>query len=89
MITPLFLISLRYWTAPVYICYNSKLSSFMAPFAAIPFFYCSHWDLKILSIIVFMMNFSAFWYHMDPTTNLFAAATLKVRNKSMGSKIVE
>ena len=68
----MFIIGLKFWTSPVYLRYDSKINSLCAPFAIIVLFLGKHIDLKIMSVLVFLMNFYVFWYHSDPSYDNFS-----------------
>lgn len=63
----MFIIGLRFWTAPVYLKYNSKINSLFTPLALPVIFYGKHSDIKMLGFLVMIMNFYVFWYHADPS----------------------
>ena len=67
IIIPMFIIGLRFWTAPVYLKYNSKINSLITPIALPVIFYGKHSDIKMLGFLVMIMNFYVFWYHADPS----------------------
>ena len=67
IIVPMFIIGLRFWTSPVYLKYDSTINAISVPFSIIVLFIGNHIDLKIMSVIVFLMNFYVFWYHSDPS----------------------
>lgn len=71
IVIPMFIISLRFWTAPVYLNYNLKMNSFATPFALIVCFMGSHTDIILLGLLVCFMNFYVFWYHIDPPSNIY------------------
>ena len=66
IIFPMFIIGLRFWTAPTYLKYSLRINAFSAPIALIPSFFGHHCDIKALGIIVLFMNVYVFWYHADP-----------------------
>jgi len=57
MVIPMFIIALRFQTAPVYINFTNKLNSFVAPFAFIIIFQAHHLDIKLLGVLVGWINF--------------------------------
>ena len=67
IIIPLFVIGLKFWTAPAYLIYNRRMNAFCAPLAMVPIFFADHTDVMLLGILVFLMNGYIFWYHIDPT----------------------
>ena len=66
IIIPLFVIGLRFWTAPAYLAYTLQINSFIAPITLPVMFYCSHFDVLFLGMLVTLMNVYVFWYHVDP-----------------------
>ena len=65
-IVPLFIIGLRFWTAPAYLKYTLKINGYLVP-ATIPIIFgASHIDVAFLGILVLVMNLYVFWYHIDP-----------------------
>lgn len=62
----MFILGLKFWTAPIYSAYASKMNTFSVPFAMIPMFFSNHIDLSLMSGIVMIMNAYVFWYHVDP-----------------------
>lgn len=66
IITPLFVIGMRYFTAPVYLDYTRRLNSMVAILAMPVILFGFHIDIKLLGVIVFIMNACPFYYHMDP-----------------------
>lgn len=71
LVIPMFILSLRFWTAPVYLNYRLKYNSFAAPFALIVCFAGNHTDVILLGVLVGFMNFYVFWYHIDPPANIY------------------
>lgn len=63
---PLFLLGLKFWTAPAYLRYKSKLNTILAPIAFIPIFYSNHIDMVFLGLLSCIMNCYVLWYHSDP-----------------------
>ena len=70
IVTPLFVIGMRFFTAPVYLDYTRRLNSIVAMFALPVILFGFHMDIKFLGVIVFIMNACAFYYHMDPPQNV-------------------
>lgn len=66
IVIPLFVLGLKFWTAPIYSAYASKSNSIVAPLAMFPIFASKHIDLTMMGIIVLLMNAYVFWYHTDP-----------------------
>jgi hypothetical protein len=66
VVLPLFILGLKFWTAPIYSAYASKLNSVLSPLSLVAIFFGSHLDIKLMGIIVLMMNSYVFWYHVDP-----------------------
>ena len=89
IIIPMFITGMRFMTAPVYLNYSCKLTAFVTPLAALPVFWAHHFDVMLLGILVFIMNFYAFWYHVDPPKNLYQMANKRVRGKRTSEQIIE
>jgi len=66
IITPLFIVGLKFWTAPVYTPYASKINALVAPFGIIVAFISNHADVIMMGTLVALMNAYVFWYHVDP-----------------------
>lgn len=66
VITPLFIIGLRFWTAPSYLKYSLRINALAAPVALLPTFFSYHADVKALGVLVLLMNVYVFWYHAEP-----------------------
>ena len=66
IIVPLFIIGLRFWTAPAYLAYTLQINSYIAPLTLPVMFCCSHFDVLFLGLLVLIMNIYVFWYHVDP-----------------------
>jgi hypothetical protein len=66
IIFPLFIIGLRFWTAPTYLKYSLKINALTGPLGLIPSFFAYHGDVKAMGAIVLFMNLYVFWYHADP-----------------------
>jgi hypothetical protein len=66
VIVPLFIIGLRFWTAPSYLKYSLRINALVAPIALLPSFFGYHSDVKALGALVLIMNAYVFWYHADP-----------------------
>ena len=81
IITPLFVLGLRFWTAPVYINYRLRINSFLLPACIAPLFFAKHFDVILLGIVVFFMNWTAFYQHMDAPVNLYQIANRRVRGR--------
>jgi len=64
--TPLFVIGLLFWTAPVYSTYARKINSIVAPLGLSVAFVGHHWDVIMLGLLTFLMNVYVYWYHIDP-----------------------
>ena len=67
----MFIIALRFWTAPVYLNYRLKINALITPFGLPVIIYAENWDIKLLGLLVFWMNLQAFWYHLDPPSNIY------------------
>ena len=66
VIIPMFLLGLRFWTAPVYLKYTVRLNSFVVPLALPIVFFSEHLDMMLLGGLCGLMNIYVFWYHVDP-----------------------
>lgn len=66
VVVPLFIIGLRFWTAPVYTLYALKMNSVLAPLSMVAIFGATHIDVVLMGVLVFLMNAFVFWYHVDP-----------------------
>jgi hypothetical protein len=66
MVIPMFVLGLKFWTAPIYSAYASKANATLAPLALIPIFFSYHMDVRVMGVVVLMMNAYVFWYHVDP-----------------------
>ena len=72
IITPQFILGMRYWTAPSYLNYRLRINALTLPLGLLPLLWGSHTDIKILAIAVGAMNYPAFWGHAgNPTQNLY------------------
>ena len=79
IILPLFIIGLRFWTAPAYLVYTGKENGLAAPLSILPVFFSTHIDIMCLGILVFCINFYAFWYHIDPMQTTYAGGRYTTR----------
>lgn len=66
VVVPLFIIGLRFWTAPTYLKYSLRINALAAPLALLPSFFAYHSDVKALGVLVLVMNVYVFWYHAEP-----------------------
>lgn len=71
IITPLFIIGMRFWTAPVYLNYCRQINAVVAPLGLPVIFYATHIDISLLALLVTFMNAYAFWYHADPPSSVY------------------
>lgn len=71
IICPLFVLALRFWTAPVYLNYNLRINSFLVPTCFPVVFLATDWDIVFLALLVIFMNVYVFWYHVDPPRNIY------------------
>ena len=72
IVTPLFVLGLRFWTAPAYLNYRWKANSFALPLCIVPVFFADHLDIRLLGGVMFFMNYQAFWQHAGtPPKNLY------------------
>lgn len=79
VIVPMFIIGLRFWTAPAYLAYPLKINSFVVPVGCLAIFLSQHFDIMFLSIEVTLMNFYVYWYHIDPPVTQFAGGKYTTR----------
>jgi len=84
-ICPMFMIGLRFWTAPVYLMYSLRINSLIIPLTLPVIFFCSHLDILLLGGLVFLMNIYVFWYHIDPPANTFAGGKYQKYTKDVSS----
>lgn len=89
VIVPMFVIALRFWSAPVYINYTLRINAFVMPLAFIVIYTAHHFDIVLLGVLVGWMNFHAFYYHTDMPSNVFQIANKKVRGKRLTEQVVE
>jgi len=89
MVIPMFIIALRFQTAPVYINFTNKLNSFVAPFAWVIIFTAHHLDIKLLGVLVGWINFQAFYYHTDMPQNVYQIANKKIRGRRINEQVLE
>ena len=78
-VIPLFIIGLRFWTAPAYLKYTLKINAYMVPLTLPIIFGCSHIDVALLGVLVLLMNLYVFWYHIDPPVTEFAGGKYTTR----------
>ena len=64
-ILPLFILAMRYLTAPILPMYSSKLNPLLTPLAIIPFFFFNDYDILFMSIAVFLVNLVIVWRMLD------------------------
>ena len=81
LICPMFVIGLRFWTAPVYLMYSLRINSLCVPLCLPVVFFSSHLDILLLGGLVFIMNIYVFWYHIDPPVNTFAGGKYQKYSK--------
>ena len=87
IICPLFIIGLRFWTAPTYLNFTLKLNGMVAIVALPLVFIATDWDIILLSALVFYMNAYAFWYHFDPPSNIYHTSRSKLKDMRVAQKI--
>ena len=87
IICPLFIIGLRFWTAPTYLNYTLKINGLIAPLAVPIWFLATHWDIVALAALVFYMNFYAFWYHVDPPSNIYQTSRKRVKDINLSKRL--
>jgi hypothetical protein len=71
VIFPCFIIALRFWTAPVYLNFRSKLNAYSVMVSFPLLFFAFHTDIILLLMLVTWMNVYALWYHCDPPSNIY------------------
>lgn len=81
IICALFVIGLRFWTAPVYLNYRRQINSAVAPLCLPVIFMASHWDIVFLGLLVLYMNAYVFWYHIDPPANIYQLSQHKFKDR--------
>jgi hypothetical protein len=69
---PGFILGLRFWTAPAYLKYSLKTNALVAPAIVLSLFAAHHSDVILMGVLVSLMNFYVFWYHIDPPQTEFA-----------------
>ena len=89
VILPLYILALRFWTAPVYINYTSKVNSLLVPFSMLPMFLSKHIDIIMLGVLVFFMNFLVFCYHVDPPTNMYQLVNQRIRGRNIKDSVFD
>ncbi|MFN9899323.1 MAG: hypothetical protein ACK55Z_11135, partial [bacterium] len=52
VVVPLFIYALKFWTAPVYINYTSKINSLLLPFSMMPMYLSYNIDIILLGVLV-------------------------------------
>jgi hypothetical protein len=87
IVIPLFIISLRFWTSPVYLNYQLKMNSFAAPLALLVCFGGTHTDIILLGVLVGFANFYVFWYHIDPPANIYQMSRHRIKDKRVAKKV--
>jgi hypothetical protein len=87
IIVPLYIIALRFWTAPAYLNYKNKINAWVAPIAVPVIFLATHWDIIFLAILVIWMNFYVFWYHIDPPSNIYQTSRHRIKEKKVADKV--
>lgn len=80
-IVPLFIIGLRFWTAPAYLKYTRKMNAYLAPATLPIIFGASHIDVVLLGILVLLMNLYVFWYHIDPPVTDYAGGKYSTKRR--------
>lgn len=84
IITPLFILAMRYWTAPSYLNYRLRANALALPLAVLPMLWGHHRDINILALAVGFMNYSAFWGHAGSATqNLYQLANQRIRGRKV------
>ena len=80
-IVPLFIIGLRFWTAPAYLKYTRKMNGYLVPTTLPIIFLASHIDVILLGVLVLIMNIYVFWYHIDPPVTDYAGGRYSTRRR--------
>ena len=78
-VIPLFIVGLRFWTAPAYLKYTLKINAYTVPMTLPIIFGCNHIDVALLGVLVLIMNLYVFWYHIDPPQTEFAGGKYSTR----------
>lgn len=89
IVLPMFVIAMRFWTAPVYINYTLRINAFVLPLALVVVFTAHHTDIVLLGLLAGWMNFQAFYYHTDMPSNVFQIAHKKVRGRRLTEQVLE
>lgn len=89
VIVPLYIYALKFWTSPVYINYTSKMNSLLLPFSMMPMFLSYNIDIILLGILVFVMNFLVFCYHVDPSTNMYQLVNQRIRGRNIKDNVYD
>jgi len=89
IICPLFVLALRFWTAPVYLNYSLRINSFVAPLSLPVIFLATHWDIVFLALLVFYLNLFVFWYHVDPPQNIYQMSKHRIRSQKVARHVFE
>lgn len=71
VLLPCFIIALRFWTAPVYLNFRSKINSYSVLLSFPLVYFASHPDITFSLMLVSWMNAYALWYHCDPPSNIY------------------
>jgi len=66
IILPLFLLALRYLTAPGHVMYESNLNCLFTPAAVLTFFFFTNWDILYMGVLVGLLNLLVTWRMLDP-----------------------
>lgn len=66
ILIPMFIYGLKFWTAPIYSAYATKVNTLIVPLSFGPIFFSHHIDLIFMGVLVLLMNAYVFWYHVDP-----------------------
>jgi len=89
VIVPLYIYGLKFWTSPVYINYTSKMNSLLVPFSMLPMFLSYNVDIILLGVLVFVMNFLVFCYHVDPSTNMYQLVNQRIRGRNIKDSVYD
>ena len=71
IVLPMFIAGLKFWTAPVYLRYRSKINGTIVPLSVLPMFFSQDWDLMFMGMLVFFANFYSFWHHLVPNDEYY------------------
>ena len=89
VIIPAFIIAMRFTTAPVYLNYRLRINALIVPPMLPLMFLVSHWDVMFLLGLVAWMNFYVFWYHIDPSENIYHQSIYKFKDETVRDEVLK